>query len=63
MPAPGWPSSSPPYADNFAPQLILTTKWYDVLAVGGLTLAMAVFASFVPVRRIGRIDPVAVFQA
>lgn len=52
-----------PYADDLAPQLILTTKWYDVFGVGGLTLAMAVLASFVPVRRIGRIDPVAVFQA
>ncbi len=52
-----------PYADDLAPQLILTTKWYDVLGVGGLTLVMAVIASFVPVRRIGRIDPVAVFQA
>ncbi|HET9476574.1 MAG TPA: FtsX-like permease family protein, partial [Dehalococcoidia bacterium] len=52
-----------PYADDLAPQLILTTKWYDVLAVGGLTLVMAVIASFVPVRRIGNVDPVTVFHA
>ncbi len=52
-----------PYAADLAPQLILATKWQDVLGVGGVTLAMATFASYVPVRRIGHIDPVTVFQA
>lgn len=35
----------------------------DAAMVVGLSLAAAVVASFVPVRRIERIDPAAVFRA
>lgn len=52
-----------PFAADVAPQLVLLTKWQDLVAVGGVTLVMAVMASFIPVRRLAHIDPFDVFKA
>jgi putative ABC transport system permease protein len=51
-----------PFAANFAPQLVLLTTWQDLLAVGVVTLLMSVVAAFVPIRRLGGIDPAHVFR-
>ena len=51
-----------PFAANFAPQLVLLTTWQDLLAVGVVTLLMSVVAAFVPIRRLGGIDPAQVFN-
>lgn len=52
-----------PFAANLAPQLVLLTTWQDLVAVGVVTLVMAVVAAFVPVHRLGAIDPASVFNA
>lgn len=52
-----------PFAADFAPQLVLLTTWQDLLAVGVVTLLMSVVAAFVPIRRLGGIDPAHVFRS
>jgi putative ABC transport system permease protein len=52
-----------PFAAGFAPQLVLLTTWQDLLAVGLVTLLMSIVAAFVPIRRLGGIDPAHVFRA
>lgn len=51
------------FASDLVPQFVLSTQWPDVLLVAASTLLMAVLAAYVPVRRLGAIDPVAVFRA
>ena len=52
-----------PFASDFVPQFVLFTRWQDVLVVAGVTVAMAVIAGYIPVRRLAAIDPVSVFKA
>lgn len=52
-----------PFSEDLVPQFVLSTQWLDVLGVAVATLIMVVIASYVPVRRIAVIDPVAVFRA
>jgi ABC-type lipoprotein release transport system permease subunit len=52
-----------PLAGDQVPQFVTLVLWYDVLAVFGATVLMALFASYVPLRRLAAIDPVAVFRA
>lgn len=52
-----------PLAGDRVPQFVTLVLWYDVLAVFGATVLMALFASYVPLRRLAAIDPVAVFRA
>jgi putative ABC transport system permease protein len=52
-----------PFAADFVPQLVLLTKWQDVLGIGAVTLVMATLAAYIPVRRLALVDPIAVFQA
>lgn len=52
-----------PFAADAAPQLVLLTTWPDLLAIAVVTLLMAVFAAFIPIRRLGSIDPAHVFKS
>jgi len=52
-----------PLAGDRVPQFVTLVLWYDVLAVFCATVLMALFASYVPLRRLAAIDPVAVFRA
>lgn len=52
-----------PLLGNRVPQFVTLILWYDVLGVFGATVLMSLFASYVPVRRLTAIDPVAVFRA
>jgi putative ABC transport system permease protein len=45
------------------PEFLTTLLWSDALGVFVTALAVAVIASWVPVRRINRIDPASVFRA
>ncbi|MBI1885714.1 MAG: FtsX-like permease family protein [Chloroflexi bacterium] len=51
-----------PFAQNLVPQFVILVRWQDLLAVFGVTLLMALFAAYIPVRRLAQIDPVAVFK-
>lgn len=44
------------------PEFVTTLRWSDALAVFAVALAVAVAASWVPVRRINLIDPAIVFR-
>lgn len=44
------------------PEFLTTLRWTDALGVFAVALAVAVAASWVPVRRINRIDPAIVFR-
>jgi len=48
---------------NSVPEFITVLRWQDAGAVFLVALATAVLASYVPVRRIERIDPAEVFRA
>ncbi len=52
-----------PLAGDRVPQFVTLILWHDVLGVFGATVLMSLFASYVPVRRLAAIDPVAVFRA
>jgi putative ABC transport system permease protein len=45
------------------PEFVTELRPLDVAMVAGLSVVTAVVASFVPVRRIDRIDPATVFRA
>jgi putative ABC transport system permease protein len=49
-------------AENLIYQFVTLVKWQDMLAVFFVTLIMSVLAAYVPVRRLARVDPVAVFK-
>ena len=51
-----------PFASDYVPQFVLFTRWQDVLLVAGVTVVMALIAAYIPVRRLGAIDPVSVFK-
>jgi putative ABC transport system permease protein len=51
-----------PFASDYVPQFVLFTRWQDVLFVAGVTVVMALIAAYIPVRRLGAIDPVSVFK-
>ena len=50
-------------ASQAVPEFVTDIRWYDVLGVLAAAVAMAVLSSYVPARRIARIDPAAVFRA
>ena len=52
-----------PFAADAAPQLVLLVTVPDLLAIAAVTLLMAVFAAFIPIRRLGNIDPAHVFKS
>jgi putative ABC transport system permease protein len=49
-------------AESVVYQFVTLVKWQDMLAVFAVTLVMSFLAAYVPVRRLARIDPVAVFK-
>lgn len=49
--------------DDVVPEFITAVRWADTLAVFAAALAMAVVASYLPLRRINAIDPAMVFRA
>jgi putative ABC transport system permease protein len=49
-------------AENVVYQFVTLVRWQDTLAVFGVTLLMTVVAAYIPMRRLARIDPVAVFK-
>jgi putative ABC transport system permease protein len=51
-----------PFAEDLVPQFVVLVRWQDILGITGATLLMALFAAYIPVRRIARIDPVTVFK-
>jgi putative ABC transport system permease protein len=51
-----------PFAESTVPQFVVFIRWQDTLAVAGITLVMAIFAAYVPIRRLTNIDPVTVFK-
>lgn len=50
-------------AKSIVPEFITLMRWQDCLLAFGIVLAMALFASVVPVRSIAKIDPAEVFRA
>lgn len=50
-------------AGSYVPEFITEIRWLDAAWVLAVTLAMAVVASLLPVRRLSRIDPAEVFRA
>jgi putative ABC transport system permease protein len=51
-----------PFAQDAVPQFVVFVRWQDILGIAGATILMALFAAYIPVRRIARIDPVTVFK-
>jgi putative ABC transport system permease protein len=51
-----------PFAEDLVPQFVVFVRWQDILGIIGATLLMALFAAFIPVRRLAHIDPVTVFK-
>jgi len=51
-----------PFAQDIVPQFVVLVRWQDVAAIAVATLLMALIASYIPIRRIARIDPVVVFK-
>lgn len=51
-----------PFAQDSVPQFVVFVRWQDILGIAGITLLMALFAAYIPVRRIASIDPVTVFK-
>jgi putative ABC transport system permease protein len=51
-----------PFAQDAVPQFVVYVRWQDILGIAGATILMALFAAYIPVRRIARIDPVTVFK-
>ncbi len=49
--------------ERAVPEFVTTLLWYDALGVFAAALAMAVVASYLPMRRINRVDPAMVFRA
>ncbi|EKD76017.1 MAG: hypothetical protein ACD_43C00251G0001 [uncultured bacterium] len=45
------------------PLFVTLIKWQDVVAVAGLTVIMIIFAAYIPLRRLMKIDPAIVFKA
>ena len=48
---------------QYVPQFVSRIRLFDVLWVFLLTIAMAVIASYIPIRRIAKIDPAEAFKA
>lgn len=48
---------------NLVPQFVSQIQVYDVLGIFGLTIIMAILASYMPIRRIADVDPAEVFKA
>ena len=51
-----------PFAQDAVPQFVVFVRWQDILGVAGVTLLMALVAAYIPIRRMGSIDPVTVFK-
>lgn len=51
-----------PFAQDTVPQFVVFVRWQDVAGVAGATLLMAIFAAYIPIRRLASIDPVTVFK-
>ena len=51
-----------PFAQDLVPQFVVFVRWQDLLGISGATLLMALFAAFIPIRRLAQIDPVTVFK-
>lgn len=52
-----------PVIENITPSFVTVLRARDMLAVFGAALAMALIASYIPVRRLVRLDPAMVFRA
>lgn len=52
-----------PVVENLTPSFVTELGWRDMLAVLGAALVMALIASYIPVRRLVRLDPAIVFRA
>jgi putative ABC transport system permease protein len=50
------------FIDRIVPQFIVAVRWQDMLMVLGATLLMAFGAAIMPARRVGGLDPAAVFR-
>src|SRR3989304_543667 len=50
-----------PLAQGLVPQFVGLIRWQDILGITGAALLMDVTPAFVPVRRLGPIDPATVF--
>ena len=51
------------FVSDLVPQFVTLVRWQDILLVLGTTFLMSIIAALMPVRRIARVDPVAVFSA
>lgn len=51
------------FINDIEPLFVTLIQWQDVLWIGGLTIAMIIVASYIPVRKVLRIDPAIVFKA
>ncbi len=50
-------------AQAIVPEFVTLLRWEDVLLVLAASVAMSVIASYIPIQRVARIDPAAVFRA
>ena len=50
-------------AGQAVPEFVADIRWYDVLGVLVAAVLMSVLSSYIPARRIARIDPASVFRA
>lgn len=51
-----------PFAQDTVPQFVVSIRWKDIVGIAGVTMLMALFAAYIPVRRLTNIDPVSVFK-
>ncbi|HXG35649.1 MAG TPA: FtsX-like permease family protein, partial [Dehalococcoidia bacterium] len=51
------------FAGQAVPEFVTDIRWYDVLGVLAAAILMSILSSYIPARRIARIDPATVFRA
>jgi putative ABC transport system permease protein len=51
-----------PFVASAVPQFVTLLRWQDILFVFVATILMSTISAFLPVRRIGSVDPVSVFS-
>jgi putative ABC transport system permease protein len=59
----GWAAAAGPVIERRVPEFVTELRWIDASSVFLTAVLVAALASYVPIRRLNRIDPAVVFRA